>query len=200
MRKWFGVALGIGVVAMVIATQHQLPRTLASDYLAEFEKFLHEEPVDGRFGASRLPTIHEQSSPRGERIGKIFEAMAKDYWVSALTVGEFGDGKPKRFRSASAHWQLSYISPDMVGLGIRESMDAENKLLDVDVKWAAAKLWSSGQKSSQTSTTYGNREVIVSLRKVSAPRESCLKCHTNVPRGKAIGVAGVILVAKKTTP
>jgi hypothetical protein len=200
MRKWVVVVVSTSIVASVVATQYQAPRNLASDYLAEFEKFLHEEPVDGRFGISRLPTIHERTSPRGERIGEVFDAMAKDYWVSALTLGEFGEGNPKRFRSASAHWKLSHISTDMVGLGIRESIDAENRLLDVEVKGAATKLWDSGQKARQFNTTYGNREVIVSLRKVSAPRVSCLNCHTNVPRGKAIGVAGVILVAKKTTP
>ena len=166
----------------------------AKIYLNEFAGYLTVEPRDGVFGMGRVPTIHG-GRVSGPKIQEAFLEMGKTTFVAGMAFGRLGTDEV-RYSTAPSHYQLHQIPAEALGLGEREEWDLQSRLTSVTLPEEARKLWNSGRKDSRFNVPYGKLTATVTMRKVMPSYETCLNCHGDVPRGKAIGVLAVVQVPK----
>jgi hypothetical protein len=161
-------------------------------FLNAFESFLGVSPEDGRFGMSRLPTIHRSTgiTEAGERH---FLYLRESNYVAAFAFGHLKSENP-RVRTLSSYYKLDF--PENWFSGLRERVQKQEDLLLVKARSIATELFASKQKDRAQSLKFVNRDSIIYARKIFANDDKCLSCHADVKKGQPIGVIGLIQVPK----
>lgn len=167
----------------------------AAIYLKEMEKYLHEDPDDGRFGMSRMPAIHGQSTYGTPTIIEAFNKLKPKFWLAGMTYGQLSKDKP-RYSTISSHYGFDEIPWDASSDSMREAFDLTD-LYHAEVARATQALVKSGKATGSKEINYGKVPAMVRMRAIYPPRKACLSCHADVKEGEPIGVAVLALALKK---
>lgn len=173
-------------------------QVLALRFLDEVHDILREEPSDGRFGLSRLPTVHgrqyfDDRKPREKACVEAWQGLAIGNALALKALGNFDDkGVSQDSRQMSGHYTLNHV-PFSVEAG---NADAENEWHRHWAPGMATDLYNSRRNIATQEFTYGKHKATVVMRKVFPSSDSCLKCHTDVKKGKPIGILALLRVSK----
>jgi len=172
---------------------------LAQEFLVNAEKILHQDPVDGKFGLSRMPGVHGRpnfraSDPAEKEASDQWKEITKDFVPAVLSHGLFDEkGKPGRIGFMYSYYQLNYtkfIKND-------QYFAAEKRLRDEVAPKAAQELYLSGKKTSTTEMDYAGRKAMIEMRTVTAPSDKCISCHEGVSQGKTVGILTLLRIARE---
>lgn len=179
---------------------------LAREFLKQADLVLQEDPVDGNFGISRLPTLHgrqyfdDRKAPEA-KTAKAIQELAQDNAVALAAFGTFKDGKFIRYSTMSGIWTLNHstnIPKDDHQMTVKY-LDAGSSFARDVAPALAAKVFTKPPKGdvSVTPMDYVDRKAKVYARLIRASKDVCLKCHTDVKKvGDPIGVLTLIAVPK----
>lgn len=167
----------------------------AAIYLKEMEKYLHEDPDDGRFGMSRMPAIHGKSTYGTPTIVDAFNILKPKFWLAGMTYGQLSKDQP-RYSTISSHYGFDEIPWDASSDSIREAFDLTDQY-HAEVAKATQALVKSEKATGSKEINYGKVPAMVRMRAIYPPRKACLSCHSDVKEGQPIGVAVLALALKK---
>lgn len=161
-------------------------------FLSAFETFLGVAPDDGRFGISRLPTIH-RATKIADASEIHFKYMREQNYVAAFTFGRF-DQSELRYSTMPSYYKLDF--PDSWYTGTRDGYNKESDIIQVTAKSVATEHFKSKRKDQIHKFKYSGHDALMYTKKVFATNEKCLTCHTEVKKGQPIGIIGLIQVPK----
>lgn len=164
------------------------PKTPMDRYLDAAIQTLLEDPTDERFGISRIPTVHNPNTNSPEANTAIADMQGRYFWT-VRTYGNFQDNSPHRVRD------LVMNGPRIWGENIEDWRKSNDQLVA-----EAKKLWKSKADRATAVVGEGDFKVTMISRKVSIPRESCLKCHTELKVGSPVGVVAMLYREKTDKP
>lgn len=185
-------------------------------YLTSVRSFMLVPPRDGRFGASRVPTLHGSTQNKIPGYDEVKSIVAKEYMLQSFVVGHMpkeriemyrkliAEGKmldknlPK-YRMTSVHYEI----PVLQGTNAEQDQALRQQFIktsrDVNEKALAAVdlCFSKGYDDYSDSFMAGGQKSWVSAKSVIASDKSCYSCHTDVKQGEPIGYVVAVLVKKQ---
>ena len=181
-------------------------------YLTSVRSYMLVPPRDGRFGASRVPTLHGTQSGGVPGFKDIQKLSEKDFAVWSYVAGKM----PQQMRDSLMKSQETYHkthpeykvpeTPESrisyVHNAIPENFDAPRALSNLyrDVMIEARKMEKlcriEGYDAYSTSVKIDGKDGWVVAKSVRASEKSCYSCHTETKEGQPIGYVMAILVKK----
>ncbi|MEI7576719.1 MAG: hypothetical protein WCK51_07490 [Armatimonadota bacterium] len=195
-----GTLLLAGSLGIVFGATIASPPGQSQDHVQRFvdgfAKFMSERPEDGRFGISRLPSIHNRQVANTHGVPEAFQTLSKDHYLGVFALGKFKNGVPERFNTQGAYWDLEETPSEWFG-SIRAAYDANSAFVNKYLKPAAGSLLKMKRNQARFEETYvGNHKVVIEARKIFASDDSCYKCHADTQKGQPIGIIGLARIKR----
>jgi hypothetical protein len=191
------VATGVAAsVAAATGSRVSQDERLALKALSAMDDILNVMPEDEKFGMSRLPVIHGYQFIRGDKpeeqvIETAYDALGKSHALASVGWGAYDEKLGfTRFNAPSGMYTLSHVP---FGDNRHKAQDEFHQAIGPK---AAVDLYRSGKKSSRVEFLYGGNKAVLNLRAIYARKQECYSCHANVPKGKPIGILGMLRVEK----
>lgn len=186
-----GLVLGASTASPPERTQDHVQK-----FVDGFAKFMSERPEDGRFGISRLPSIHNRQVAKTHGVPEAFQALSKDHYLGVFALGKFKNGVPERFNTQGAYWDLEETPSEWFG-SIRGAYEANAVFVKKYLHSSAARLLKMKRDQAHFDEEYvGSHRVVIEARKVFASEDACYKCHADTPKGQPIGIIGLARIKR----
>lgn len=200
MKTAYITFAGAAMVLMGVATasgpEVSQDERLSLKALAAMDDILNVLPDDNRLGMNRLPVIHGYQFIRGDKpeeqvIEKAYDTLGKSHALASVGWGAYDEKLGfTRFNAPSGMYTLSHVP-----FGDKRHKAQDEFHQETGPK-AAIELYRSGKKSSRVEFLYGGNKAVLNLRAIYARKQECYSCHANVPKGKPIGILGMLRVEK----
>ena len=186
-------------------------------YLSSIRSFMLVPPRDGRFGASRVPTLHGSAPSKIPGYDKVNELTEKDYSLSSFVAGRMPqsylkgyegavkNGQMKesdipKYRITSVHRLIQMHRPheqSAVKAYQKKFGELSNAIYHETVAVEDLCL-KEGYDTFSDSFKVDGKEAWVMAKSVHATDKSCYSCHTDIKEGQPIGY--VIAFLMKNQP
>ena len=161
----------------------------------QLNEILRQDPKDGNFGLTRLPTIHGKpsfhpSTPEGKRAIESYEALSGNNAIMVSAFGKFQEGRPTRHRNMPYQDKFSV---DRFKDSKKFSEDVREFYMKAGPE-NASKLYASGKNDLKTEVTISGIKSVVYMKKVFPSSKKCLNCHEEMGAGKPVGIVTLLRV------
>ncbi len=184
-------------------------------YLTSVRSFMLVPPRDGRFGASRVPTLHGVAHSTIPGFDAVSKLVNENYTVASYVVGKMPDewlhrydeaiknGQVKqsdipKYRATMVHWNqpatqtTSQTAQQRVANG--RNYNEFRKDMMTKIMATQDKCLQEGLSEYSDSIQVGAKPSWIMAKSVVASDKSCYSCHTNIKQGEPIGYVMAVLV------
>jgi hypothetical protein len=170
-------------------------------YLTTLAKFLHEVPLDNRFGRDRIPKIHEVVHIPGL---DVYNELNKTFFVQSMVVGKWPADMAKnvdpkvKIGVNFPKYRIKLVHGVPVGAkDDRKKFDPVLKEIAKLTTSATDDMRKTNVESYSNSYKVGANTVWLRSKAVFSQDNACIKCHAGVKPGEPIGHVFAAIWKKK---